>query len=185
MGIGSSEKPGTDSLKNLQQIKSSQKKKSRSGKWSREGRLNPLLPSGEDKGGYVFMEEMLDLAPFAKVFATGPEDPLENKYCFNCMLYRRNSSTKTRGLYELKRHFQRECHFRADQQIKQKYCPGKVRGRDGRVLYGSKLEAERGFYMELDVPDLDIKRPIYYDVLEGQPLLSRLKSLVFGFKSIC
>ena len=73
----SNERPGTDSLKTLQQIKSSQKKKKlHSCKWSREGRLNPLLPSGDDKGGYVFTEEMLELAPFAKVFATGPENPL-------------------------------------------------------------------------------------------------------------
>ena len=55
----SNERPGTDSLKTLQQIKSSQKKKKlHSCKWSREGRLNPLLPSGDDKGGYVFTEEM-------------------------------------------------------------------------------------------------------------------------------
>ena len=38
------------------------------------------------------------------------------------------------------------------------------------MLYGSKLEAERERYMELDVPDLDFKRPFYYDVLEGKPL---------------
>ena len=36
------------------------------------------------------------------------------------------------------------------------------------MLYGSRLEAERDFYMELDVPDLKFKRPIYYDVLEGK-----------------
>ena len=47
---------------------------------------------------------MLELAPFAKVFATGPEDPLENKYCFYCMLCTRNISKRTRRLYELKRH---------------------------------------------------------------------------------
>ncbi len=170
LGSESVDRPGTDSLKTLQQIKSSQKKKkSHLCKWSREGRLNPLLPSGDDKGGYVFTEEMLVLAPFAKVFATGPEDPLENKYCFYCMLCRRNISMRTRGLYELKRHFQRDCHLRVDQRFREKYCPGKVRGRDGRVLYGSKLEAEREFYMELDVPDLDFKRPFYYDVLEGKP----------------
>ena len=170
MGIGSSERPETDSLKTLQQIKSSQKKKKlRSCKWSREGRLNPLLPCGDDKGGYVFTEEMLELAPFAKVFATGPDDPLENKYCFYCMLCRRNISLKTRGLYELKRRFQRDCHFWADQRFREKHCPEKVRGRDGRVLYGSKLEAERKLYMELDLPDLDFKRPFYYDVLEGKP----------------
>ena len=172
MGIESSERPGTDSLKTLQQIKSSQKKrKSRSCKWSREGRLNPLLPSGDDKGGYVFTKEMLELAPFPKVFATGPDDPLENKYCFYCMLCRRNISMRTRGLYELKRHFQRACHFRADQRFREKHCPGKVRGRDGRVLYGSTLEAEREFYMELDVPDLDFKRPFHFEVLEGKPFI--------------
>ena len=168
IGIEGSEKPGTDSLKTLQQIKSSQKKL-RSCKWSREGRLNPLLPNGVDRGGYVFTEEVLELGPFAKVFATGPEDPLENKYCFYCMLCRRNISMKTRGLYELKRHFQPDCHFWTDQRFREKNFPGKVRGRDGRVLYGSKLEAEREIYMELDVPDLDCKRPFYYDVLERKP----------------
>ena len=144
-------------------------KKSHSYKWSREGRWNPLLPIGDDEGGYVFTEEMLELAPFGKVFAAGPEDPLENKYCFYCMLCRRNISIRTRRLYELKRHFQRDWHFRADQQFREKFCPGKVRGRDGRVLYDSKLEAEREFYMELDVPDLEFKKPFYYDVLEGKP----------------
>ena len=99
LGIESNERPGTDSLKTLQQIKSSQrKKKSHSCKWSTEGRLNPLLPSGDDKGSYVFTEEMLELAPFAKVFEIGPDDPLENKYCFYCMLCRRNISMRTRGL---------------------------------------------------------------------------------------
>ena len=76
---------------------------------------------------------------------------------------------RTRGLYELKRFFQRDCHFRADQRLREKICPGKVRGRDGRVLHGSKLEAERELYMELDLPDLLHKRPFYYDVLEGKP----------------
>ena len=51
-------------------------------KWSRVGRQNPLLPAGNDKEGYVFTEEMLELAPFAKVFATGPDDPIRNRYCF-------------------------------------------------------------------------------------------------------
>ena len=170
MVIESGERPGTGSLKTLQQFKSSQKKKkSRSCKWSREGRLNPLLPCGDDKGGYVFTEEMLELALFAKEFAICPEDPPENKYCFYCMLCRRNISMRTRGLYELKRHFQRDCHFRADQRFREKYCPGKVRGRHGRVLHGSKLEAERELYMDLYVPNLDFRRPFYYDVLEGKP----------------
>ena len=169
-GHGSVEEPGSDSLKTLQEIKRNEKRKqAKMWKWSREGRQNPLLPAGNDKGGYVFTEEMLELAPFAKVFATGPDDPVNNRYCFYCMLCKRNISMRTRGLYELKRHFQRDCHFRADQRLREKICPGKVRGRDGRVLHGSKLETERELYMELDLPDLSHKRPFYYDVLEGKP----------------
>ena len=166
------EKAGSDSSKTLHEIRRDErkkKKKSKMWKWSREGRQNPLLPAANDKGGYVFTEEMLELAPFAKVFATGPEDPLNNRFSFYCMLCKRNISMRTRGLYELKRHFQRDCHFRADQRLREKICPGKVRGRDGRVLYGSKLEAEREVYMELDLPELSHKRPFYYDVLEGKP----------------
>ena len=167
----SGEKPSGDSLKILQEIKSGEKKKrqSKMWKWSRVGRQDPLLPAGDDNACYVFTEEMLELAPFAKVFATGPDDPLNNRYSFYYMLCKRNISMRTRGLYELKRHFQRDCHFRADKRLREKICPGKVRGRDGRVLYGSKLEAEREVYMELDLPELSHKRPFYYDVLEEKP----------------
>ena len=127
------------------------------------------MPAGDGKGGNVFTEDKLELAPFAKVFAMGSDDPLNNRYCFHCMFCKRNLSMRTRGLYELKRHFQRDCHFRADQRLREKICPGKVRDCDGRVSYGSKLEAEREFNMELDLPDLSHKRPFYYDVLEGKP----------------
>ena len=102
-------------------------------KWSREGRQNPLLHAGDDKSGYVFTKKMLELAPFAKVVSTGPDDPLNNRYCFYCILCRRNISMRTRGLYELKRHFQRDCHFKADQRLREKICPAKFRGRDGRM----------------------------------------------------
>ena len=46
-GPEGSETPGTDSLKILQQIRSNEKKWHMS-KWSGEGRLSPLLPSGDD-----------------------------------------------------------------------------------------------------------------------------------------
>ena len=93
------EKPGSDSLKTLQEIKRGDKNKrqSKMWKWSQEGRQNPLWYTSDDKGGYVFTEEMLELTPFAKVFATGPDYPLSNRYCFYCMLCERNISMKTRG----------------------------------------------------------------------------------------
>ena len=151
----------TDSLKTLGQIRSDARKKCELYRWSREGRPNPISPSGSDGGGYVFTEEMLEVAPFAKIFATGPENPLKNRHCFYCMLCRRNVSMKSRGLYELKRHFQQELHLRADQRFRARYHPSKVRGSDGRTVYASKLEAEKKLFMDLDVPELDHKRLFY------------------------
>ena len=134
----------------------------------KKGRPNPISPSGSDSGGYVFTEEMLEIAPFAKIFATGPEN-LKNRYYFFCMICRRNVSMKSLDLYELKRHFQREHHLRADQRFRARYHPSKVRGSDGRTLYGLRLEAEKELFMHLDVPELDHKRPFYKDVVEGKP----------------
>ena len=159
----------TDSLKTLGQIRSDARKKDNWYKWSREGRPNPISPCGLDGGVYVFTEEMLEVAPFAKIFATRPENPLKNRHCFFCMIYRRNLSMKLRDLYELKQHFQREHLLRADHRFCARYHPSKVRGSDGRTLYGSKLEAEKELFMRLEVPDLDHKRPFYYDVIEGKP----------------
>ena len=76
----------TDSLKTLGQIRSDARKKGELYGWSREGRLNTISPSGSDDGGYVFTEEMLEIAPFAKIFATGPGNPLKNRHCFYCMI---------------------------------------------------------------------------------------------------
>ena len=72
------DKSGTDSLKTLKEIKTElEKKVNNPFRWSRKGRPNPLPKCGEASGGYVLTEELLALAPFAKVFATGPEDPLK------------------------------------------------------------------------------------------------------------
>ena len=92
----------TDSLKTLGQIRSDARKKGELYRWSREGRPNPISPSGSDGGEYVFTEEMLEISPIAKIFATGPENPLKNRHCFYCMIFRRNVSMKSWGLYELK-----------------------------------------------------------------------------------
>ena len=94
------DKSGTDSLKTLKGIKTELvKKANKPFRWSRKGHRNPLPKCGEESGGYVFTEEMLTLAPFAKVSATGSEDPLKNRHCFFCMLCKKNISMKSRGLY--------------------------------------------------------------------------------------
>ena len=85
------------------------------------------------------------------------------------MFVRRNVSIKTRGLYELKRHFQPEHLLRAYQRFRAHYHPSKVRGSDGHTLHGSNLEVEKELFMHLDVPELNHKRPFYYDVIDGKP----------------
>ena len=112
---------------------------------------------------------MLEIAPFAKIFSTGPENPSKSRHCSFCLICRRNVSIKSRGSYELKRHLQREHHLRADLRFRAWYHPSKVRGSDGRTLYGSKLEAEKELFMHLEVPELNHKRPFYYDIIEGKP----------------
>ena len=59
--------------------------------------------------------------------------------------------------------------MRVDQRFRERYCPGKVRGRDARVLYGVKIKKQREQYMELDVPDLRYNRPFNFYVIEGKP----------------
>ena len=124
---------------------------------------------------------MLELVGFAKIFATRLENPLKNRHCFFCMICRRNVSIRSRGLYEIKRHFQREHKLRADQRFRARYHPSKGRGLDARTLYGSKLEAERKLFMHLEVPELDHKRPFYYDVIKGKPftfILANSRTLI-------
>ena len=83
---------------------------------------------------------------------------------------------KSGGRYELQRHFQREHHLRTDQRFRARCHPSKVPGRDGRTLYGSKLEAEKELFMHLEVPELDHKRPFYYDFIEGKPFFMSVSS---------
>ena len=47
-------------------------------KLSREGRPYPIPASEGNEGGWVFTEEALQRLPWAKLFATGPEEALEN-----------------------------------------------------------------------------------------------------------
>ena len=122
------DKSGIDSLKTLKVIKAELVKKTNNPfRWSRRGRPNPYPKCGEESGGYVSTEEMLVLAPFSKAFGTGPEDPLKNRQCFFCMLCRKNTSMKLRGLYELERYYQRDFHVRIDQCFRERHCTGKVR----------------------------------------------------------
>ena len=118
---------------------------------------------------YVFTEQKLELAPFAKTLATGPEDPFKNWHCVHCLICKKIISMKSRGLYGLQRHFQREQKLWFDQRFRARYHASKVRGSDGRSLCGTKSEAEQDNFMHLDVADSEQKHQFYYDVIERKP----------------
>ena len=164
-------------MKTLAQTRSDARKKgSNLFKWSREARPDPILFCGSEEGGFVITKDMLELAPFANIFATGPEDTLKNRHCFYCKVCKRNISMKSRSLYEIIRQFQREQLLSAGQRFCARYHPTKLRGSDGRKLKGSKLEAGRDLLVLLDVRDLVHKRRFYYDVTEEKPFTFTNKS---------
>ena len=91
------EKSGTDSLRTLEETNADLAEKSNNPFcWSEQSRPNPLPECGEDSGGYIFTDKLLTLAPFAKVFATGPQDSLKTKTCFFKLLCRKNIFMKSR-----------------------------------------------------------------------------------------
>ena len=78
-------------------------------------------------------EEVLAKAPFAALFATGPQDPLKNKHCFCCMFCQRNVKMASRGVSESRRHFQQDQHLRADQIYREKFFPRAVPGKNASL----------------------------------------------------
>ena len=111
------------------------------------------------------------------IFTTGPEDPLINRQCFCCLICKKNIPMKSRRLYDLKKHFQRNHHSRAYQRFfRAWYHHTKLRGLDRPTLYGSKLKVEKELFMGLDVPHLDHKLPFYYDVIDRKPFNFTSKS---------
>ena len=85
---------------------------------------------------------MLKIARFAKIYATGPEDPLRNRYCFHCLNGAISISMTSRELYELKRHYQLEQHLVSDQHNRARFSASKKRGSDGRIFMGLNWQLE-------------------------------------------
>ena len=90
-------------------------------KLSREGRSNSICVGGGDQGGWVFMEENLQRVPWSKLFASGPENPLENRHSFFCMICKDNVSMRSRGIYEIVRHYQSAGDLRQDQRYRERF----------------------------------------------------------------
>ena len=87
-GHGSVEEPGSDSLKTLQEIKRNEKRKqAKMWKWSREGRQNPLLPAGNDKGCLFFSCRLISCNVFKlSLPGSSPLPCPANKRALACLL---------------------------------------------------------------------------------------------------
>ena len=105
------------------------RRKERFFKLYREGTPNPFLESRRDEDGWVSTEEMLRRVAGAKLFATGPEHPIENRQQFYRMICKVNVSMRSRGVYEIKRHYHSAGHLRRNQHYRDRYFPGFFMGK--------------------------------------------------------
>ena len=138
---------------------------------SRKGRPNPVPASGRDEGGWVFTEEKLQHVPWAKLFATGLKNPVENRQKFYCLIgrfmclcghvdYMRSSYIIKVGVV-----------FKKIGVI----ANAKSRGLQGKeesfISYRFRLVEERKVYMDFKVLEMGHKRLFYYDVFEAKCFL--------------
>ena len=91
---------------------------------------------------------MLQRIPWVKVFAAGPEDPLNDRHKFFRMICLVQFSMRAHVIYDIKRHNPSPNHLRQDQRYREELGPDTVRGKDARTLQGSRLAAERKIYKD-------------------------------------
>ena len=114
---------------------------------------------------------------WAKVFATGPRDPDDNKYSFYCRFCDKNVSMYGKGRGELVRHYQRKSHFRIDQRWRYEHLfkvnpitgviRYYVRGWDGRLLDFDELQKELPYFEDEELVEIGPCYPYYADYVKG------------------
>ena len=114
---------------------------------------------------------------WAKVFATGPQDPDNHKYSFFCRFCHKNVSMYGKGRGELIRHYQRKSHFRIDQRWRYEHLRKVnpitgvprhyVRGWDGRLLDHTELQKELPYFEDSPLVEIGPCYPFYSDHVKG------------------
>ena len=113
---------------------------------------------------------MLQRVSWAKLIATGPENPLHNQHNVFCMICGVIVSMRARGFYQKRRLYQYANGLRQYRRCREKNFPEAVRGKGARILYGDRLVAECKIYVDWEVPELDQKRAFFWWV-RGQAIL--------------
>ena len=88
-------------------------------------------------------EEMLQSLPWAKFFATGPEDLLNKRHKHFCMICWVKVSMRAGEIFEIEPHYNSPSHLRQGQRYREKYCPDAVSRKDARGLHVHRSVAER------------------------------------------
>ena len=121
----------------------------------------------------IFKESYFRKIEWARVFVSGPMNPLENPHCFYCQICCRNVSIYGKGAAEVKRHFSSREHFRRDQKWRYVHLRKTdpitgnvshfVRDKRGNLLGHLELEQELPKFIKEELVEIGDKLPFYED----------------------
>ena len=121
----------------------------------------------------VFKESYFRKIEWARVFVSGPMNPLENPNCFYCQICCRNVSIYGKGAAEVKRHYASREHFRKDQKWRYTHRSQTdlisgtvthfVRNKKGGLLGKLELEMELPKFVKENLVEIGEKLPFYED----------------------
>ena len=96
-----------------------------------------FLSPAEVRVVLVFSKRVYQQVPCAKLFASGPADPLLNRYKFKCMICLVTVSMRSIDNYETKRRCQSPSHLRQNQFCGERYFLETLGGKYYRTLQGA------------------------------------------------
>ena len=161
-------------------LRSKSVKKTDRFKLSREGPPNPIHDTEKYQILWVFAEKMLQCVLSAKLFSTGPENLMENFQKFRCMICQIIVSLQSHRIHEIKRHYQSRVHLCQNQRYRERKFLHAVRGKDARVLYGTRFPDERKICMDFDVPEMGHKCVFITMLCKGSVSCLRAKKIARG-----
>ena len=116
---------------------------------------------------------------WARIFISGPTNPLKNKYRVFCHICKKNLSMYSKGPREIERHFKTERHLRRDERWRYEYLRTvdpvtgedihQVRGRDTKVLTKFELAKELPHFIDTELVELGERRPFYHEFIGEHP----------------
>ena len=109
--------------------------------------------------------KMLAMIPWAGRFFSGPKDPVAHPFAAHCRICQTDVSVKSKGHYDIVRHWVRDKHFRREQKYRDEHGL-EVLNRQRQVLLGHRLEVERREFETIPLVELGPWYPYHDEQLE-------------------